>query len=61
MTITISGFGLLILLLALTAPEVLFLPFAAAWLVWDLTCDCVKAIWDLTCDLTRAIFGRSEK
>lgn len=56
MTITISGFGLLILLLALTAPEVLLFPFAAAWALWDLARSFVVAIWDLTVDVAKAVW-----
>jgi hypothetical protein len=57
MTVTISGFGLLILLLALTAPEVLLFPFVAVWVVWDLTTSTVGAFWDLAVSVVKAIFG----
>jgi hypothetical protein len=57
MTVTISGFGLLILLLALTAPEVLLFPFVAVWVVWDLATSTVGAFWDLAVSVAKAVWG----
>jgi len=56
MTITISGFALLVLILAMTAPEALLFPFFAVWFVWDMATSIVAAIWDLAVSVLKAIF-----